>query len=332
MAKKVLKASIRKNIKKTFLILMITFVSFLLNAYLIFMVIIKGPSPTFSNIIVSSMMETRRGKRLIHLFFSEKELEQITAQNTISETKTITDNNTNEFQIDPSVKDKIDIIDIHGATFNGKLMIVYDPSRITLGVNKLMDGSYSRGYSVDAFVKAENGIGGINAGGFDDPGGKGDGSIPFGPVIKDGKLVNGKLTDYNTIIGFNQQHRLMVGQMTAQQALDYGIVDAVTFGPIFIVNYTPVEITGSGGGLNPRTVIGQREDGAVLLLVIDGRQANSIGATYSDCVDIMLSYGAMNAANLDGGSSSVMVYNNEIISSVVSLQGDRAVPTAWIVK
>jgi bla regulator protein BlaR1 len=46
----------------------------------------------------------------------------------------------------------------------------------------------------------------------------------------------------------------------------------------------------------------------------------------------MLEYGAVNAANLDGGSSSVMVYNGEIINNVVSLQGDRTVPTAWLVK
>ena len=92
------------------------------------------------------------------------------------------------------------------------------------------------------------------------------------------------------------------------------------------------EVTGTGGGVNPRTVIGQREDGAVLLLVIDGRQTTSLGASYSDCIDIMTQYGAMNAANLDGGSSSVMVYDGQIINNVVSMNGDRKVPTAFIVK
>ena len=106
----------------------------------------------------------------------------------------------------------------------------------------------------------------------------------------------------------------------------------MTFKPIFIVNYVPVEVTGTGGGVNPRTVIGQREDGAVLLLVIDGRQTTSLGASYSDCIDIMTQYGAMNAANLDGGSSSVMVYDGKIINNVVSMNGDRKVPTAFIVK
>ena len=150
--------------------------------------------------------------------------------------------------------------------------------------------------------------------------------------IQDGELVSGSLDDYNSVIGFNEQNKLIVGNMTGRQALEYGLRDAVTFKPIFIVNYVPVEVTGTGGGVNPRTVIGQREDGAVLLLVIDGRQTTSLGASYSDCIDIMTQYGAMNAANLDGGSSSVMVYDGQIINNVVSMNGDRKVPTAFIVK
>lgn len=91
-------------------------------------------------------------------------------------------------------------------------------------------------------------------------------------------------------------------------------------------------MAGSGGGLNPRTVLGQRADGAVLMLVIDGRQAHSIGATYKDCIDVMLEYGAVNAANLDGGSSSMLVYNGEVQNVCASLYGSRPLPTAFVVK
>ncbi|MFR5598631.1 MAG: phosphodiester glycosidase family protein, partial [Holdemania filiformis] len=205
------------------------------------------------------------------------------------------------------------------------------PSRIHLAVNSDL-GNSNEGYFVEEYVKANDAIAGINAGGFDDPNGQGTGGIPYGIVIQDGELVSGGLDDYNSVIGFNEQNKLIVGNMTGRQALEYGLRDAVTFKPIFIVNYVPVEVTGTGGGVNPRTVIGQREDGAVLLLVIDGRQTTSLGASYSDCIDIMTQYGAMNAANLDGGSSSVMVYDGQIINNVVSMNGDRKVPTAFIVK
>ena len=209
--------------------------------------------------------------------------------------------------------------------------MVHDPSRVHLAVNSDL-GNSNEGYFVEEYVKANDAIAGINAGGFDDPNGQGTGGIPYGIVIQDGELVSGGLDDYNSVIGFNEQNKLIVGNMTGRQALEYGLRDAVTFKPIFIVNYVPVEVTGTGGGVNPRTVIGQREDGAVLLLVIDGRQTTSLGASYSDCIDIMTQYGAMNAANLDGGSSSVMVYDGQIINNVVSMNGDRKVPTAFIVK
>jgi exopolysaccharide biosynthesis protein len=83
--------------------------------------------------------------------------------------------------------------------------------------------------------------------------------------------------------------------------------------------------------VNPRTAIGQRSDGAVLLLVIDGRQVSSLGATYLDVAEVMLSYGAVNACNLDGGSSSVMWYGGKYINSPCTVVGIRPVPTTFLV-
>ena len=116
--------------------------------------------------------------------------------------------------------------------------------------------------------------------------------------------------------------------MTAQAALDRGVRDAVSFGPVLVVNGEAVEVNGSGSGLNPRTAI----DGSILLVVIDGRQVNSLGASYSDVIELMLEYGAVNAANLDGGSSSLMYYNGEYINSCASMYGPRDLPTTIIVK
>lgn len=331
MAKKI-HHTIKKKTKQTMLVALTITFAIVLISYSGALIVLRGPSPTLSNIITSTMMETRRGRALARFFFSEDEITVIMQKNALVKTDQITNYTEDEFVIPDSVKDKIEVIPISGSTYKATLMIVHDPSRIELGVNLLMNSSKQQGFLVEEFVKSENAVAGINAGGFDDPGGKGDGSIPYGVVIKDGELISGKMTDFNSIIGFNDKNRLVVGNMTAEQALSYNIKNAVTFGPILIVNYEPVAITGTGGGLNPRTVIGQREDGAVLLLAIDGRQTTSLGASYSDCIEIMMKYGAMNAANLDGGSSTVMVYNGEIINNVVSMNGDRRVPTAWIVK
>ena len=73
--------------------------------------------------------------------------------------------------------------------------------------------------------------------------------------------------------------------------------------------------------------------GAVLMLVIDGRQMHSIGASFGDVRDVMIDFGAVNACNLDGGSSTVMYFNGEYINSPSSASGtSRALPNAFLVK
>ena len=120
------------------------------------------------------------------------------------------------------------------------------------------------------------------------------------------------------------------------EALAQGLTDAVSFrthdglASALIIN-GEVQSKNLGGGVNPRTAIGQCDDGSVLLLVLDGRSINTLGATMQDVADIMLEYGAVNAGNLDGGSSSVMVYGGEIINNCASVTGPRNIPTAFIV-
>lgn len=133
------------------------------------------------------------------------------------------------------------------------------------------------------------------------------------------------------MIGFDQQHKLVIGSMTPQEALARGVVEAISFGPVLIINGERVPITGTGGGLNPRTAIGQCANGAILLLVIDGRQPTSLGASFNDVANVMVNYGAVNAVALDGGSSTLMVYQDKILNSTSILTGPRRIPTAILV-
>ena len=195
---------------------------------------------------------------------------------------------------------------------------------------------YQAGLQLTDMVAKYEGVAGINAGGFNDENGRGNGGIPQGLVITDGGLAWGNRgTTYN-VIGFDKNHILHVGTMTGQQALDAGIYYAVSFvthdglASALIIN-GEVQYQNLASGVNPRTAIGQREDGAVLLLVLDGRSINTLGATMENICDVMLEYGAVNAGNLDGGSSSVMVYEGEIINSCASVTGPRNIPTGFIV-
>ena len=129
---------------------------------------------------------------------------------------------------------------------------------------------------------------------------------------------------------------LHVGRMSGEEALNKGMKYAVSFvthdgiASDLVINGN-VQTKNLGPGVNPRTAIGQREDGAILLLVLDGRSSKTLGATLENVVDIMLQYGAVNAGNLDGGSSSVMVYDGEIINNCASVTGPRGIPTGFIV-
>ena len=87
----------------------------------------------------------------------------------------------------------------------------------------------------------------------------------------------------------------------------------------------------SNSGYNPRTAIGQLSDGTVIFVCIDGRQMGSLGGTYSDLINIMVEYGAVNACNLDGGSSTLMWYEDQYINNCASVVGIRPVPTTFLV-
>ena len=142
----------------------------------------------------------------------------------------------------------------------------------------------------------------INGGGFEDPNFSSNGANPLGITIADGEIVTSKeYRGTGGLIGFTEDNKLVLGKMTVEKAKQMKIRDGVTFGPFLIVNGKPSEVLGNGGwGTAPRTVIGQRKDGIVLFLVIDGRTVTRPGADMKDLIEIMQNYGAYNAANLDG--------------------------------
>jgi len=210
------------------------------------------------------------------------------------------------------------------------MMIVHDPKRIFVGT---LDNLGGNGITLVNHINRHGAVAGINGGGFYDPGGLGGGGTPIGVVISEGQLRWSRWDDEpqkNVVMGFDEEGILHVGKFSGIEAINRGIKEAATFGPALILNGVPVDLHPSG--VNPRTAIGQRADGAVLLLVVDGRQLNSAGARYSDLIDIFLDFGAVNAGNLDGGSSTLMVYENEIINSGPTRIPTRKMPTTFLVR
>ena len=132
--------------------------------------------------------------------------------------------------------------------------------------------------------------------------------------------------------------------ISQSQAEELNIRDGCCFGPVLIMNGEVNMEAYAVSGWNPRTAIGQRADGAVIFVCIDGRQASSVGGQYADVIDIMLEYGAVNACNMDGGSSTVMMYRDthgrygeagavRMMNSYSLLQKDpRRMPNFWMVR
>ncbi len=331
--KKAKKSRTKKIVIRTLVCIFTPIIAVLIVFFSAASVIFYGPSATARDLAVVTAMETSAGKIIPQIFFSNDQIEDIMAKNAPVQTDEVTDQDLVNVPDDKTdeQKEEIEIIEVAGPTFTGKMMIIHDPSRVVVGTPPKYGRDLS-GLRVEDMVEREGGIAGVNAGGFADDGGIGNGGTPLGIVIKDGELIWGSNNTVSSVIGFDENNKLIVGNMPASQALEMGVRDAVSFGPVFIVNGERVEVQGTGGGLNPRTVIGQREDGAVLLLAIDGRQAHSIGATLEDCIDVMDDFGAINAANLDGGSSTIMYYKGEVINQCASLYGSRAMATSFIVK
>lgn len=212
------------------------------------------------------------------------------------------------------------------------LIGVYDPADVELAVSSKLGKA---GQSVNTLVKNNQGLVGLNGGGFEDLDGWGNGSIPYGAIIQDGKLIWTHPGGSGGLIGFTNDHKMYLTYKSPKDAIADGMKEAVEFGPFLIVNGKTSKIHGDGGwGTAPRSVIAQRKDGVVLLLNIEGRLPGySIGATMNDVIDILLRYKAYNAANLDGGASSTLSVEGKLWNrpSAGGEYGGRTVSNAWIV-
>ena len=315
------------------------------------------PGTGFKDWLITTAMTTMNHRYLATWFYDSYDVNIVMANNSVVESgedtnpdlitftepdfnqKTYKNKYEKEILTKDEGNDLYKIIDIKKPRFKGKMAVIYDPSKVKLGISKGTGSSLSGSYGqfITTIASRYNAVLAINAGGFYDPDWNSTGGVPHGVVISEGKLIanNKRSGTGGGIVGFDKNNKLILARMSAQEALNAGIRDCVDFGPFLIVNGKSSYINGNGGwGEAPRTAIAQRADGIVLLLVIDGRQTGSVGADMGDVTQILLDYGAINAANMDGGTSTAMELNGEIISNPRNgnfQAKTRPVPNAWIV-
>ena len=328
---------------KLLLLLLETALLLVCVLYGVMYVVVKGPSPTARDLFVMSVKETSAIGFLADLYLSPEEIAEITTfqmEDDIQTDKSLIHvpaadkkNETDtpvvdEWGLCDEDGDGIIVEPVNGEGYSGFMMVVLDPTRVIMG--SVPESYGGRGYTVAEMVAHFDAVAGINAGGFYDPNGMGNGSIPDSMVVFEGKrYYSGCRQGFVGLDGDSIMH--VSTNMTDSDIQEQNIQYGVSFGPVLISNGEIVLPEGTVSGLNPRTAIGQRSDGAILMLVIDGRQVVSLGATLWDLAEVFQKFGAVNACNLDGGSSTLMWYQGDYINNCASVVGIRPVPTTFLV-
>ena len=308
---------------------------------------VYGPVDYAKNFWITTAMETGNHQYLAYIFYSEKTVDKVMSENYLEDiedatninsiTIGATENKTTyssiyEQQIlEHDKNDLYKLIEFKYGEFDCYLIAIYDPKRIQAVTSYKLDC----GEILSDISKRNDAILAINGGGYSWSNG-----YPNGLVVHNGEIISSSNYYQNVTGAFNEDGVLIVGKLSASEIKEKKIKEALSFSPALIVNGESAKIKGTGGsGLNPRTVIAQRKDGIVLFLVVNGYGQKLSwkgrgGVYYSDLITILERYGAYNAINMDGGSSTTLVINHKLINSPCEPQkeGQDFIRTAWILK
>lgn len=316
--------------------------------------LLYGPWSGFRDWLITTAMSSMRHQYLATWFYSDATIKECLDNNKVIEVSGVTDENIIEI-VDYEEKENITyaneyerqilersddnndykIIKIDGGKdYSGYMAVIYDPSRVEVATSQYIG---STGQYLTTISKNTGALVAINAGGFLDENYQGSGANPIGITMSKGKIIsNNRYYGSMGVIGFNQENKLILGKFSSTDLRNKMIRDASTFGPYLILNGEKSQVKGNGGwGKAPRTAIGQRADGIVLFLVLDGNRALGKGATIKDLIDIFDRYGAVNASNLDGGTSTSMTVKGKTVNNPTNLSGGngtRPIPSAFILK
>ena len=297
-----------------------------------------GPFKNVTTTVIGASMTTSSLKWLVTTFVSDEKIKRIMSEHKID---SIVQDKPNDKKFGVKVEKKndysIERYDITGKRFKGYILIINDPTRIKVGYSTMLG---TEGQLTSEIARYHKAVAAVNGGAFSDGVSgtlwTGTGANPEGIIMSGGEIIFNNIKSENDkveIIALTKTGKLLVGKNSINEMKKNGVTEAVSFGPALIVNGVKTINSGDGGwGIAPRTAIAQRSDGAIILLSIDGREINSLGATLKEVQDELYNFGAYNAANLDGGSSSTMFYNDEVINNPCDSLGERSVPSIIYVK
>ncbi|MDT2269563.1 phosphodiester glycosidase family protein [Paenibacillus larvae] len=314
------------RIKKTLFVT--TFIAFLTSTFLY----MTPPGQSIMKFLAKTVITTQHREWAWILVGAEKRDQMVQAIHDMNDrnAKEKQDLNAVSFNKNKSIDQLVKVVDISGDYWVGKMMYVFDPRSIRV----VVPGKKGEGERITSMVERTGAVAGVNGGGFIDPDGLGNGFAPIGAILSGGKvLYNDQKEDIpQHIVGFTDKGTLVIGKYSIDQLRAMKVSEAVSFYPRVIANGKPLITKGDGGwGRAPRTALGQRADGTVIFVVIDGRQAHSVGATLREVQDLLLEQGCINAGFLDGGASSEMVKDRKLLTQPSSRYGERRLPSGFLI-
>ncbi|MCR1933389.1 phosphodiester glycosidase family protein [Clostridium tepidum] len=332
--KNVKRKKIRKKKKKSFIGRLFLFLVYEIIAGGVFTLLLAfyGPFNNVKSTLVGTAMATYKHQYIATTFLSKDEINKILNKGK-EINNSISKENYGNIKIKNQYGNSVERYDISTTKFDGYILEIKNPKKVKIGYTKYMG---KMGERTSKMAERYGAVAAVNGGGFRDVSstGKlwtGTGAYPEGLVISNGKVIYNdfKKGQKANVTAFTKDGLLVVGDYTVDELLKMGVVEALSFRNTLIINGNPIPYN---EGINPRTAIGQKEDGTIVLLVIDGRRGIKQGATLEEVENILLQRGVVNASNLDGGSSSTMYYKGKVINRPCNWDGERTVATSIYVE
>jgi exopolysaccharide biosynthesis protein len=220
------------------------------------------------------------------------------------------------------------VVRIREEFFRGVLILGKDPSRLSCAA---AENWGSTGQRAGEIAAANDALVALTASGFEADGP--EGAWQTGAAMCDGAAYGDHLKPGYKRLELRRDNKLYVTDAPTDFHPD--CTDATEWTPALIVD-GEVVVTEKDhyNARNPRCCLGQAKDGTILMLCIEGRYFDSLGATAPECAEILARYGAYQAMNLDGGTSAICWYDGRYITrcSDPELPEGRLLPNCWIYK
>lgn len=305
-------------------------------------VLVFGPYENTRRALINTILATR------HAYWITDNMSQETINNLLGIKETSAEVKSDDEEIKQDI-DKINVkytsgteieqYTINNDRYKAYILEIKNPCSIKVAMTKYLG---RLGQKTSEMAEEHDAIAAINGGAFVDESSDGTiyagtGAKPGGFVISDGKVIypteNVDRDKIENVVAFTKSGKLIVGDHSLRDLEKMDVKEAMCFRkPNIIINGVRQVKDKMSEGLNPRTAVGQKEDGTVIFLVIDGRKITAPGASLYDVQEIMMERGAVNAGALDGGYSSTMYYKGEVINSPNAWNGERSVATAFYVE